>query len=267
MDVPSGPAAADRTGIRVISFDRPGYGLSTNLPGRTVSDAAANARAIADALGIDRFATIGVSGGGPHAMATAALLGDRVTRLCVSAGLGPVEDPSFDVEAQMLRETIDEIRAARQGPEPLRDFIALYADPLTGLDPWLDQLPASDREVLARPSVEAVEHAVAEEWQRVGLDGWLEDDLAFYARPWGFEPQAIVQPTLLLHGEADVLVPVAHGHAVSRLISGSELVSVPDAGHWLIDHEADALRWLGGIGSLPEGQPVSVPSSEEPVDT
>ena len=227
LDVPSGPAAADRIGVRIITFDRPGYGLSTNVPGRSVADAAATARAIADELGIERFATIGVSGGGPHALATGALLGERVTRVCVSVGLGPVDDAGFDVFAQMPRETADEIRAAREGPDVLRSFVTQFTDPSTGLDPWLNQLPPSDREVLARPSVRAVEEAVAHEWQRVSIDGWVEDSLAFFARPWGFDPAAVTQPTLLLYGAADVLVPAAHGHALSRLIAAIHPVDRP----------------------------------------
>lgn len=251
LDVPGGPLVADQTGVRVITFDRPGYGLSTNIPGRTVSNAAANVRAIADALGIERFATIGVSGGGPHALATAALLGDRVTRLCVEVGLGPVEDPGFDVRADMLPETLDEIDAARTGPEAIRTYVEEHSDPETGLDPWLKRLPASDREVLARPAVHAIEKAIAEEWQRVSIDGWVEDSLAFWAREWGFSVADVVQPTLLLYGDADVLVPVAHGRALSRLIAGSQLVTIADGGHWLLDHEATALRWLTGRGGLP----------------
>jgi pimeloyl-ACP methyl ester carboxylesterase len=244
LDVPAGPASPERIGARVITFDRPGYGLSSNLPGRTVGDAAANAEAIADALQIECFATIGVSGGGPHALATAALLPDRVTRVCVSVGLGPVESADFDLAAGMPDETLEEIRATRAGPDVLRAHVARHSDPAHGLDAWLEQLPPSDQEVLARPSVRAVEEAIAHEWQRVSIEGWVEDSLAFFARPWGFAVPDIGQPTLLLYGEADVLVPLAHGQALARLISRSHLVTVPGGGHWLPDHEADALRWL-----------------------
>lgn len=246
LDVPAGPVVVREIGVRVITFDRPGYGLSTNLPGRTVSDAAANVRAITEALGIERFATIGVSGGGPHALATAALLGDRVTRVCVSVGLGPVEDPDFDIRADMVPETLEEISAARSGPEALRAYVEEHADPTTGLDPWLERLPPSDREVLARPEVRALEQAIATEWQRVSIDGWVEDSLAFFARPWRFSVAEVSQPTHLLYGQDDVLVPVSHGRALSRLIAGSELLTIAGGGHWLVDHEAAALRWLTG---------------------
>jgi pimeloyl-ACP methyl ester carboxylesterase len=250
LDVPGGPLAADKIGVRVISFDRPGYGLSTNVPGRTVSSAAENVRAIADALGIERFATIGVSGGGPHALATGALLGGRVTRVCVEVGLGPAEDPGFDIGADMLPETLEEIDAARTGPEAIRTYVEEHSDPATGLDPWLKRLPASDREVLSRPPVHAIEEAIAEEWQRVSIEGWVEDSLAFFARGWGFSVADVVQPTLLVYGEADVLVPVSHGRALSRLIAGSHLATIANGGHWLLDHEESALRWLTGDGEL-----------------
>jgi pimeloyl-ACP methyl ester carboxylesterase len=251
LDVPGGTGSAERTGVRVITFDRPGYGRSSDLPGRTVSDAAANAVAIAGALGIDRFATIGASGGGPHALATAALLGERVTRVCVSVGLGPVEAPEFDASAFVPVETAAEISAAQAGPETLRAFVARHSDPETGLDVWLDQLPASDQAVLARPAVHACEQAIAQEWRRVSLEGWVQDSLAFFARPWGFDLSDIGQPTLLLYGDADVLVPMAHGLALSRVIRGSELRTVPGGGHWLPDQEAEALGWLTHDQSRP----------------
>jgi pimeloyl-ACP methyl ester carboxylesterase len=245
LDVPGGAAGGgERNGIRVITFDRAGYGLSSNRPGRTVSDVAADVEAIADALGIGRFATIGVSGGGPHALATAVVLGDRVTRVCVSVGLGPVEDPGFDAVACVPAETVAEIRAAQAGPEVLRKFVAQHADPEAGLDPWLTVLPLSDQQVLARPSVRACEEAVARDWQRVSREGWVQDTLAFFVRPWGFDPATVAQPTLLLYGDADVLVPIEHGLALSRLIRGSMLRTVPGGGHWLPEQEAEALAWL-----------------------
>jgi pimeloyl-ACP methyl ester carboxylesterase len=244
LDVPGGAESAERNGVRVITFDRAGYGLSSNRPGRTVSDVATDVAAIADELGVGRFATIGVSGGGPHALATAAALGDRVTRVCVSVGLGPVEDRGFDAAAHLPAETVAEIRAAQAGPEVLRAFVATHADPETGLDPWLEQLPPSDREVLASPSVRAREDAIARDWQRVSREGWVQDSLAFFARPWGFHPSEVDQPTVLLYGDADVLVPLEHGLALSRLIRGSMLRTVPGGGHWLPEQEAEALAWL-----------------------
>jgi pimeloyl-ACP methyl ester carboxylesterase len=247
LDVPGGAESAERNPVRVITFDRAGYGLSSSRPGRTVSDVAADVEAIADALRIGEFATIGVSGGGPHALATAALLSDRVTRVCVSVGLGPVQDPGFDAAAHLPAETVAEIRAAQAGPEVLREFVAQHADPETGLDAWLTMLPPSDRQVLARPSVRACEEAIAHDWQRVSREGWVQDTLAFFVRPWGFDLASIAQPTLLLYGDADVLVPIEHARALSRLIAGSVLRTVPGGGHWLHDHEAEALAWLGGV--------------------
>jgi pimeloyl-ACP methyl ester carboxylesterase len=257
LDVPGGAESAARSGIRVITFDRAGYGLSTTRPGRTVSDVATDVEAIADALHIGRFATIGVSGGGPHALATAALLGDRVTRLCVSVGLGPVEDPGFDATAHLPAETVAEIRAAQAGPEVLREFVAQHADPATGLDAWMTTLPLSDQQVLARPSVRACEEAVAHDWQRVSHEGWVQDTLAFFTRPWGFAPASIAQPTLLLYGDADVLVPIEHGRALSRLIAGSVLQTVPGGGHWLHDQEVAALTWLGATDEVHTPPPIA----------
>lgn len=245
LAVPGGWTSADDLGIRIVTFDRPGYARSSGWPGRTIADAADWTERIADHLRIDSFAVMGTSGGGPHAAATAARLGSRVRRLCVSVGLGPVGIDGFDGLAGLPADTRREIAIAQQGEAELRAFVdSVMAGP--GLALWLDQLPPSDREILGRPEVVAEEAAEDESWSAVGFDGWIEDDLATYSRSWGCDVSAISVPTVLLYGGSDFLVPVSHGEAYARLLPQAHLITVPDAGHWMRDHEPAVLRWLVG---------------------
>ena len=238
------PNGADEPGRRVITFDRPGYGGSSDRPGRTVADAAEWSAGIADALGIDRFAVMGTSGGGPHAAATAALLGDRVTRLCICVGLGPTELDGFDVAAGAVPETRDEILAASRGESALRGFIAKHMELDDTYEAWLPRLPASDQDVLARPGALAALEADSLEATRNGVEGWLNDDLAFFSRPWGCDLSQVSANTLMVFGGADVLVPHTHGDAYLRAIGHGQLVKIPGGGHWTDDVEPAILAWL-----------------------
>ncbi|GAA1759844.1 alpha/beta fold hydrolase [Agromyces humatus] len=250
--IPGGWAAPGELGIRVISYDRPGYGGSTARAGYAIADGAEWARRAADAFGVDAFATMGTSGGGPFAAATAALAPDRVTRLCICVGIGPAQAPGFDSRAGMLAETVEEIDAASRGEAELRAFIDRLGRGEGDLSAWMSQLPARDRAILGDAAVqheEAVEH---EEWTTAGVEGWVNDDLAIFERPWGFDLSSIAVPTLLAYGAADVLVPLSHGVAYESIIPGARLSIVPDAGHWLRPEERDLLVWLtrdDGAGS------------------
>lgn len=248
--VPGGWRGPSDAGVRLCSYDRPGYGGSPTVPGRTVADAAEWSRRIADAAGAERFAVIGTSGGGPHAAATAALLPDRVSALCIDVGLGPALF-GFDAATGMVEETVVEIHAARRGEAALTAHLQSLGDGSDALHEWFERLPASDREVLGRPEVQHEESVEATEWAAQGIDGWVEDDLALFARDWAFDPTAIVAPTTLVYGGADVLVPAVHGRAWLDLIPHAELRIVPDGGHWLRDHEVDALRWLAIAAQTP----------------
>ncbi|WP_341940580.1 alpha/beta hydrolase [Microbacterium sp. LWH10-1.2] len=241
----SGPASA---GVRLCSYDRQGYGGSPTLPGRTVADAADWSARIADACGADRFAVMGTSGGGPHAVAAAALLPDRVTALCVDVGIGP-SGFGFDASTGMVPETLAEIDAARRGETALRAYVESLGDGADALSDWVERLPPSDREVLGRADVQHEESVEADEWAAQGVEGWIEDDLALFAREWSFDAAAITAPTLLVYGGADVLVPSAHGEAWLALIPHAELRIVAGGGHWLRDHEVGALRWCAAQGA------------------
>lgn len=245
------PHGAGEAGRRVITFDRPGYGGSSNRPGRTVADAAAWSAGIADALGLDRFALMGTSGGGPHAAAAAALLGDRVTRLCICVGLGPTELDGFDVADGAVPETRDEIGAAMHGESVLRDFIARHMESDDPYDAWLPRLPAWDQDVLSRPQALVDLEVDSQEAMRGGVEGWLNDDLAFFHRPWGCDLSQVSATTLMVFGGADVLVPHTHGDAYLRAIGHGQLVKIPGAGHWMDDVEPAILEWLVSDGAAP----------------
>jgi pimeloyl-ACP methyl ester carboxylesterase len=143
----------------------------------------------------------------------------------------------------MLEETAAEIAAARLGEAALRAHLDALGEGPEALDAWVERLPPSDREILARPDVRTEEALEAEEWGAQGIDGWIDDDLALFGFDWGFDPAAIAAPTRLAYGDADVLVPPSHGRAWARAVPHAELEFIPGAGHWLRDHELGLLRW------------------------
>lgn len=235
-------------GSRAIFYDRPGYGTSDRQRGRDVADCAADVATIADALGIDTFAVLGTSGGGPHALACAALLGKRVTRLAVVAGFAPADDAEFNFLAGMSDLNVAELRAALEGEESLTRQLeevvtATKGDPDSIIDEIVSELPEADRLALARPEIRSAFRAGIGEAVQGGLGGWIDDDLAF-ARPWGFDLAAIEQEALLLQGEHDLLVPRAHMDYISVKVPRGRLELVPDAGHTLWDEVGDVVRWL-----------------------
>lgn len=234
--VPGGWVSAAESPLRIVSFDRPGYGGSPRIPGRAIADAAAWSAAIADHLGRERFAVVGTSGGGPHAAATAARLPDRVSALGLIVSLGPYESPEFDLP-ELPADTAAEVQAAREGEQSLRAFIASLGSTEDSLEGWMEILPPSDREVLARHDVAHEEGREQLEWAAQGVDGWVDDDLALFSRPWGFDPSSIGVPTLVMYGTADVLVPPSHAFEWGERISAAELVAVDEGGHWLRDSE------------------------------
>ncbi|WP_424643202.1 alpha/beta fold hydrolase [Embleya sp. AB8] len=227
--------AAVRHGIRWISYDRPGYGGSTPLPGRDVAAAAADVSAIADALGIDRFAVMGASGGGPHGLACAALLPDRVVGVVCAAGLAPLGANGLDWFAGMGPFGEAELRAAVQGRATLEKFLSAGD---------------FDAEMFIPADHAALEGAwswlgdVAGKGLENGIGGMVDDDLAYVA-PWGFDPEQVHAPTLVLHGGLDRVVPSSHGEWLARHCPSAELRLRPEDGHIsILDSATQALGWL-----------------------
>jgi pimeloyl-ACP methyl ester carboxylesterase len=242
---------AREQGLRLIGYDRPGYGRSTRAPGRQVADCVADVHAIADTLALDRFATWGISGGGPHALACAALCDNRLVATASLAAVAPYEAEGLDwlegmgegnhIEFGKLDEGEDALRAfceehaaARHAPEDLVEALSTLLGP-------------EDRAVLtgalAEYMIECEQHGLAG-----GVDGWVDDDIAF-VEPWGFDVADISTPVLLLHGEDDRFVPVSHGHWLAARIPGVEARIDASDGHltllerrmrevneWLLSH-------------------------------
>lgn len=230
------PAAA-ANGIRWVSHDRPGYGGSTPRPGRDVASAATDVASIADALGIGQFAVMGHSGGGPHVLACAALLPERVLAgVCVS-GLAPLPAEGLDWFAGMAAAGAAELRAAALGRPALVDHLSA-----TDFDPA--QFTAADHAALAGEW--SWLGAIAGEAMKGGLGGMVDDDLAYVA-PWGFDPRQVRSPVLFLHGGQDRIAPSSHARWLASHIEHAELWLRPDDGHIsVLSSGAAALDWLGG---------------------
>lgn len=225
-------------GMRVITYDRPGYGASDRHAGRRVVDCAADVAAIADALGIDRFFVTGASGGGPHSLAVAAQLGDRVLAAECVVSAAPYDAVGLDFLAGMDPENLREFGWAQQGEPVLHreltreaaDTLARMAnDPSKALsDDW--ELDGSDRALLARKDLQTIFHEMVREAFRNGVWGWVDDDLALIS-PWGFDVTEIGVPVTVRYGEKDVLVPATHGAWLAANVPHATVVINSDAGH------------------------------------
>lgn len=229
-------AASERLGLRWIGYDRPGYGGSAAVPGRNLASAATDVAAIADALEIRQFAVMGHSGGGPHALACAALLPDRVVAAISVAGLAPHGAEGLDWFGGMNPSGVASLRAALAGPEAKAAYEA--ADP--PFDPAM--FTSADYRALEGPWNWL--NTVVGPAQAAGPGGLIADDLTYVA-PWGFEPGQISAPVLLLHGEQDRVVPATHSAWLAGQIAPAELRLSPDDGHLsVLNHAESALEWL-----------------------
>ncbi|MFJ6570501.1 alpha/beta fold hydrolase [Streptomyces sp. NPDC091292] len=226
---------SSRLGIRWISYDRPGYGGSTARPGRDVASVAGDAGAVADALGVERFAVMGHSGGGPHALACGALLPERVVAVVAVAGLAPFGADGLDWFAGMSASGVAGLRAAAAGREAKEAYEASAA-----YDP--EMFTPADHAALAGPWSwfgDVVGPALAS-----GPGGLIDDDLA-YVTPWGFDPGQVTAPVLLLHGGQDRIASVAHARWLADRCPSAELrVSPPDGHISVLEGAESALTWL-----------------------
>jgi pimeloyl-ACP methyl ester carboxylesterase len=246
--------AAHARGLRLVTTSRPGYGRSTRQPGRSVVDVVADTEAVLAALGAERCLTMGWSGGGPHSLACAARLPAAAAALVV-AGVAPYEADGLDWMAGMGEDNVVEFSAALHGEGQLRPHLVQQGEVLRdirGADiiaSIQSLLPDVDRAVLTGEFGEDIA-ASFREGLRTGVDGWLDDDLAF-ARPWGFSLAEIAVPTMIWQGSADLMVPFAHGQwlgsqlpaAATHLEEGEGHLSV---GLGKLDPMLDELVKAGG---------------------
>jgi pimeloyl-ACP methyl ester carboxylesterase len=231
---PMAKAGAER-GLRHAIYSRPGYGESDRKERRTVADCAADATAIADALGAERFYTLGGSGGGPHSLACAALVAERVIGAVTIASAAPHKAEGLDWLAGMGRENLDEFAAAEEGDAALEGFLERMAAHLAEVDgPAVHQalgdlVSDADRRALTGDFA----HHVAASFHKAissGIWGWFDDDLAFM-RDWGFSLDSISVPVAIWHGAQDRFVPFAHGEWLAGHVPGARAHMLPDHGH------------------------------------
>ena len=222
-------------GFRFITYSRPGYGGSTRHPGRSVADCATDVSALVDHLGAPRFCTIGWSGGGPHALACAALLPDRVIAAATIAGVAPYPAEGLDWMAGMGEENVEEFGAALAGPEALGLYLEGEARALADLrgDEIIEALGDLVSDVDKAALTGALGEFLAGNFHEAlgeGMWGWFDDDLAF-VRDWEFRPSSIRIPATIWQGAHDRMVPFAHGKWLAASVSSVRARLEPDHGH------------------------------------
>lgn len=227
--------AAHERGLRLVTYSRPGYGTSDRSAGRSVADVAADMSAVLDHLEAPRCIVAGWSGGGPHALATGARLSQRVAGVLVIAGVGPFDAPGLNFLAGMGAQNVEEFSLAVEGDAPVRKFLEAEAAGLRTataaqvVEQLSTLLPPVDVATVTTEFGEDLTASFAEAL-RNGVDGWLDDDLAF-TRPWGFDLAEIAVPVFVWQGSADLMVPFAHGQWLAEHVPGATAHLEDGEGH------------------------------------
>ena len=242
------PISADAAarGLRLISYDRPGYGGSTSSPDRSVADCAADARAICAALGIDRVAMWGISGGGPHLLACAALLPDLVVAAASLASPAPYGAAGLDWFAGMGQDNADDFRLMQEDmaasrAKMVKDREGLLATPVADLGKSLESLlTPTDAAALTGELAEYLSWSM-KDGLAPGMEGWWEDSVAFCG-PWGFDLAQISVPVLVVHGRQDMFVPFGHGEWLAAHVPGAE--------PWLLDEDGHVTLMENRMGEV-----------------
>ncbi|MDH6133968.1 pimeloyl-ACP methyl ester carboxylesterase [Kitasatospora sp. MAA4] len=238
-------------GVRLIAFDRPGYGSSDRLRGRQVAAAAIDVQTIADELGLGRFAVVARSGGGPHALACGALLPERVHRVAALVSLAPWDAEDLDWYAGMTPSNIRDYRAAERDHQRIAATIQLRArrimdDPAALLAGLRSELSSTDRLVVSDAGIRRMLQSNYREAFRQNADGWIDDILAF-TTDWGFKVQDVAAPTWLWHGADDMWSPVGHSRWLAAHIPDATLFLEPGAAHFgSLRVLTAALKWAAG---------------------
>ncbi|MGW1816568.1 alpha/beta fold hydrolase [Streptomyces sp. NPDC002125] len=235
--------------MQLITYDRPGYGGSDRMQGRRVMDVAEDVRTIADALGLDRFAVVGRSGGAPHALACAALMPDRVTRTAALVSLAPRDAVGLDWFDGMAPSNVLAYSRATADRDGLAESFILRSeeirqDPARLLDDLRRELTDDDRIVVNDAGIRMKLLANFQEGLRTSAYGWIDDVIAF-SEPWGFDPADITVPVMLWHGVKDVFSPVGHSRWLAEQIPGATAVLEPTAAHFAaLSVLPGMLNWL-----------------------
>lgn len=225
-----------RLGIRLISYDRPGYPGSDPLPDRRVADANLDVKTIADYFGIDQFSVVGRSGGAPHALACAALLKDRVICAAALSSLAPYEAEGLDWNAGMAHSNVEAYRNAEDNLSALIATLNERAGKVRtsseGLLKMLwPELVRHDREVIGDIALRRIIAKVHVEALRHSAEGWI-DDVKALSHPWGFELSDITAPVKLWSGSDDVFSPTAHTYWLDKQIGSAELEIADGTAHF-----------------------------------
>jgi pimeloyl-ACP methyl ester carboxylesterase len=239
VDYPRLDDVARRLGLRMVTWSRPGYGGSTPRPGSLeeprIVDDASDIEAILDALRMDEFVVVGWSGGGPRALACAAVLSERCRAAATLAGLAPFDAAGLDWMAGMGPGNVADFTAALQGPEAYAAFQEKYFLPMTSatvadVAAGLGQLLTPTDE---KAFTDDLAQWLAEMMHRAGMQGVIgvRDDGLALAAPWGFDVSSISVPTAIWAGGQDVTVPYAHGQWLATHVPGAVAHLLDDAGH------------------------------------
>jgi pimeloyl-ACP methyl ester carboxylesterase len=260
-----------RLGIRLITYDRPGYGDSPRIEGRNVADAAQDALAIMTKLKIDRFGVVGRSGGGPHALACGAdeHLRKRITRIAVLVSLAPTDAPDwYDGMNDDNRENFGHAVAdtATLETEIRRRAKETMADPDYLLTLLGDQMTVADRQVVSDAALRRILRMSYRDALKNGEDGWIDDVLAL-RRAWKVDLRAITAPVKVWHGKDDTFAPAAHSAYLASAIDGAELDLRDGAAHFDAMPELPRiLSWLATpVKREPELTPPVAPAADEPL--
>lgn len=234
--------AYDRLGVRVIVFDRPGYGAATRLPGRGISAVADDAAALLDHLGHDVVHASGGSGGGPHVLAFAARHPERVRAATVVVGAAPLlEEDTRD----LIGLNRAGFYAAQEGWDAVYAILApqrdsLLADPLAIFRGIMEAAPESDQAVMNEPVWQRMFLESLTESLRQGAEGWTDEAMALMS-DWDFDPSAIRASVTWWHGEHDANAPISAVHRLLSSIPSVELRLWTDAGHLASYHRHDEI--------------------------
>jgi pimeloyl-ACP methyl ester carboxylesterase len=217
--------AAGRAGALVVTVDRPGFGCSDFQPGRRLLDWPTDVAALADHIGVGRFAVAGVSAGGPYAMACAALIPERLTVAAMVAGVGPPD--FYECDPMVAAVQADPERALVLARAHCQ---VMAADIEHSVDEMIVRSPAPDREVYRRADVRAAFVAARQEAFRAGADGPAADVMVINS-PWGFDLKDIAADVRLWHGDQDTVTPLRVAEAVAARIPRCSLTIYPGEAH------------------------------------
>jgi pimeloyl-ACP methyl ester carboxylesterase len=238
-----------RLGIRLITYDRPGYGGSSRWEGRRVVHAADDVGILAEHLNLHRYGVVGRSGGGPHALAVAARRAEEVVAVAVLVGLAPPNAPDLDWYGGMAPSNVEEYLSVDANPSTLTERIRLRAerirrDPEILLNVLVEEMTAPDRRIVTDTSIRSLLNATYQEALRTGASGWIDDEIAL-RDDWGFDPTEVKPCVLLWHGADDNFSPVSHTRWLAERLPLREVRVQSGAAHFgAVEILPQMLDWL-----------------------